>query len=126
MAGRCTFRKRERIRDKRDIDRVFKEGSRVSVQGMRLHSVRNGTDAVRVLFIPVRKYGNSVRRNRARRVVSEAYRLVKPRLAPGRDLVFVLYPGTDTFKERSGQVERVLRLAGAMPGGSCDPSCRRS
>jgi len=118
LAERCTFRKRERLRERKDIDKTFDKGTRVSVRGMRLHSVPNGTATVRVLFIPVRKYGNAVRRNRARRLVFEAFRLVKSRIAPGRDLVFVLYPGTDTFKERSGQVERVLRLAGTMPGGA--------
>lgn len=125
-AERCTFRKRERLRERSEIDRAFKQGTRYSVKGMRLHVVPNGTAAVRVLFVPVRKYGNAVLRNRARRLVSEAYRLVKSRIAPGRDLVFVLYPGTDSFAVRSGQVERVLRLAGAMPGGTCELSSRRS
>lgn len=123
---RCTFRKREHIRERRDIDRAFEQGARFSVRGLRLHVVPNGTAAVRVLFIPVRRYGGAIRRNRARRLVSEAFRLAKPRMTPGRDMVFVLYPGTDTFKERSGQVERVLRLAGVMPGGACELSCRRS
>jgi ribonuclease P protein component len=125
-AGRCTFRKRERLRERSDIDRAFKQGNRFSVRGMRLHVVLNGTAEVRALFVPVRKYGNSVLRNRARRLVSEAYRLVKSGVAPGRDLVFVLYPGTDSFEARSGQVERVLRLAGTMPGGACELSSRRS
>lgn len=125
-AERCTFRKRERLRERPDIDRAFKRGSRYSVKGMRLHVVPNGTAAVRALFVPVRKYGNAVLRNRARRLVSEAYRLVKARVSPGSDLVFVLYPGTDSFEARSGQVERVLRLAGAMPGGTCELSSRWS
>jgi len=126
LAGRCTFRKRERLRKRPDIDRAFEKGTRFSVKGLRLHVVPNGTAAVRALFVPVRKYGNAVLRNRARRLVSEAYRLVKSRVAPGRDLVFVLYPGTDSFEARTGQVERVLRLAGVMPGGACEQSCRRS
>ena len=125
-AERCTFRKRERLRERKDIDLVFETGTRTSVKGMRLHSVPNGTDAVRVLFVPVRRYGGAIRRNRARRLVSEAFRMMKARILPGRDLVFVLYPGTDTFKERTGQVERVLRLAGVMPGGTCERSFRRS
>ncbi|HSV56219.1 MAG TPA: ribonuclease P protein component [Magnetospirillaceae bacterium] len=116
--GRGTFRKRERIRDRGDIDRTMRCGARYSVKGMRLHVAMNGVDLVRALFIPVRRYGNAVRRNRARRMASEAFRLAKSRITPGRDLVFVLYPGTDTFEERSGQVGRVLRLAGILPGGT--------
>ena len=114
-AERYTFPRREHLRERKDIDRAFGKGVRFSVRGLRLLVLSNGTAETRALFVPVRKYGGSVRRNKARRLASEAFRQLKPHLASGHDFVFVLYPGTDTFKERSGQVERVLRLAGVLP-----------
>jgi len=108
------FPKSERIRKRADIDVVFKKGTRFSVRGLRLHVVPNGTEENRVVFVPVRQFGNSVRRNRARRLVREAYRLSRGDPA-GRDLVFVIYPGFDAFAEREEQVKRLLSMAGVSP-----------
>lgn len=82
---------------------------------MRLHARRREPGANRVIFIPVRKFGGSVARQRARRIISEAFRLVKARLTTGWDFVFVIYPGSDSFEERRKQVETVLAMAGALP-----------
>jgi ribonuclease P protein component len=108
------FEKRERIRSRADIDEVFSKGARFSVKGLRLHVVRRTDEINRAIFIPVRKFGGSVRRNRARRLVSEAYRLLKCRLSAGWDFVFVVYPGSDLFKERQFQVESVLKASGSI------------
>ena len=40
----------------------------------------------------VRKYGNAVQRNRARRLGREAYRLMKDQLKSGFDLILLMYP----------------------------------
>ncbi|MBN1241850.1 MAG: ribonuclease P protein component [Spirochaetales bacterium] len=109
------FPKSERIRKRADIDIVFKKGTRFSVRGLRLHVVPNGTKGNRVVFVPVRQYGNSVRRNRARRLVREAYRLCRGE-AMGSDLVFVIYPGFDEYGQRAAQVGRLLSIAGLANG----------
>jgi ribonuclease P protein component len=108
------FPKSERVRKRSEIDAAFKKGARFSVRGMRLHVVPNGTEGNRAVFVPVRAFGNSVGRNRARRLVREAYRIAPPE-AKGRDLVFVIYPGFDTFVERSTQLARLLSQAGFAP-----------
>ena len=65
----------------------------------------------RVLVVPVKKAGNAVRRNRLRRIGKEAYRRLKPRLAGGFDMAFVVYPGPYRFSDRLDQFERLLRDA---------------
>jgi ribonuclease P protein component len=108
------FGKHERIRTRRDISKVFDSGSRCSVKGMRLHYLATGASVTRAVFVTVRKYGNAVARNRARRVVSECWRLAKPGLASGFDAVFVIYPGQDNSATRCPQVQALVQRAGLV------------
>ena len=110
-ARRFRFRKSERIRTRREITRVFDEGIRWSGKGLRLNVRPNGGAETRAVFVTVRKYGNAVSRNRARRVVSECWRLAKARVGPGMDVVVVIFPGDDTVAVRNGQLEAILRRA---------------
>jgi ribonuclease P protein component len=52
------------------------------------------------------KIGNAVHRNRARRRVKEAYRLLEPRLKPGHDLVVVAR--VSAYDADFGQIRRDL------------------
>ena len=108
------FRKSERIRTRREIGLVFERGSRWSVKGLRLHAMPNGGADTRAVFVTVRKYGDAVRRNRARRVVSECWRLAKNDARQGFDLAFVIYPGPDTAADRAPQMNELIRRAGLV------------
>lgn len=105
------FRKSERIRTRRDISRVFDEGFRWSGKGLRLNVRPNGGAETRAVFVTVRKYGNAVARNRARRVVSECWRLRKPEIVGGKDVVVVVFPDEDSLAARSKQLDSLLRRA---------------
>lgn len=114
IPSRYRFRKRERIRSRSDIRRVFSEGARHSVRGMGLYVAPNDGPVTRAVFVTVRKYGNAVERNRARRVVSECWRLAKPDARPGFDAVFVIYRGPDSMADREPQVRALARRAGLV------------
>jgi RNase P protein component len=58
-----------------------------------LFVLKNGLPYNRIGFTQTRKYGNAPERNRARRLGREAYRLLRPRLKIGFDLVLLVYPG---------------------------------
>jgi ribonuclease P protein component len=64
----------------------------------------------------VRKYGNAVQRNRAKRVVREAYREMKASLKHGFDMVIILYPDEDTYWNRQKQMQKLFRDAGLYTG----------
>jgi ribonuclease P protein component len=82
---------------------------------MRLHVHGNGLALNRVVFIPVRSYPGAVARNRAKRILRESWRLLKDRfVSHGQDFVIVLYPGMDSYEERSAQLLRLLRQAGIV------------
>lgn len=74
----------------------------------------NDLQSCRVLVTTPRMFRGAVQRNQARRHVREAYRLVKHRIHGNYDLAFVVYPGEYRFSDRSGQVETLLRQAGAV------------
>jgi ribonuclease P protein component len=90
------------------MTKVFEEGVRWSAKGMRLTVRPNGGADTRAVFVTVRKYGNAVQRNRARRVVSECWRLSKARVVKGVDVVVMIYPGEDSFQARNSQLEALL------------------
>ena len=87
------------IRRKQDIDRIFKQGRRVSCKGMRLMILENTLGFDRFIVVPARRYGNSVQRNRIRRQMKEIFRLYPGRVlqndekTTGRDIALVVYPG---------------------------------
>lgn len=112
------FRKSERIRERRDISKAFDEGARWSTKGLRLNVRPNGTGMTRATFVTVRKYGNAVCRNRARRVVSECWRLRKKGVASGLDVVVVIFPDRDDFCVRDAQLETLLRKASLVSRAS--------
>lgn len=104
---RRSLTKKQIIRLKADIDRVFKAGKRYSLSCFKLYSTVNGLDYSRMIVIPVRHYGNSVQRNLIRRQVKEIWRTNQERISAGLDFVVVAHPLHDeelTYAEK----ERVL------------------
>jgi len=108
---RRSLTKKQILRTKREIDKLFRSGKRVSVNGAKLVYTRNDLDESRGFFTLIRKYGNSVERNRAKRVVKEVYRLNQLNIQPGWDLGFILFPGDDCFQIREAQIIALLSKA---------------
>jgi ribonuclease P protein component len=86
------FRRQEHLKRRVEITRVFKKGRAVVCPGAKLFFLVNGMSHNRIVITFARKYGNAVRRNRARRTSREAYRLMKKELRTGYDLVLLIYP----------------------------------
>ena len=100
LAMRRSLTKREIIRKKEDIDRIFRLGRSYSGQGMRLISLDNGLGFDRFIVIPAKHYGRAVDRNLLRRRAKEIFRCYEKRISSdepmedeGRDFALVLYPG---------------------------------
>ncbi|MFP4644149.1 MAG: ribonuclease P protein component [Spirochaetales bacterium] len=101
----------ERLRGRATIRDRFGQGSPVSCRGSKLLVSPNSLSWNRILLVPTRKYAGSVVRNRAKRVGREAFRREKARMKQGFDLIWILYPGSDTLLERSNQLRILCKRA---------------
>jgi ribonuclease P protein component len=81
--------KKEILRNKRDFDRLFKKGKSVGGRYLVLFLVKNSLGYNRHAFLASKKVGNSVQRNRARRLIRESFRTVENALRPGFDILFI-------------------------------------
>jgi ribonuclease P protein component len=79
-----------RVRKRRDFERAYEEGKKVVMPEFALFGRRNGLAHSRLGITTTRKLGGAVKRNRARRLVREAYRTHREQMPTGFDLVFVV------------------------------------
>lgn len=111
---RKSLTKAEILRKPDEIRRVFSFGRRVRTHGAHVRFLENNLGRNRILFATTRSFGNAVRRNRARRLVREAYRQLKPTMRQGYDLACVVYPDGDNLAERMSQLRGLFRRAGLI------------
>ena len=83
-----------RLRKKKDIDRVFTAGRNFREDRLVLKTADNGLKTVRFCFIVSHKVSkNAVGRNKIKRRLREIARSFLPRIADGRDIVMIASPG---------------------------------
>ncbi|GHU04088.1 hypothetical protein FACS1894147_08840 [Spirochaetia bacterium] len=112
--GSFRFRREERLKSRAEITAVFKKGRSFASAGAKLFILPNDRGYNRLAVTFSRKFGDAVRRNRARRLSREVYRLNKSRLRPGFDLVLLVYPGKDEFQARLAQFNTLSHRAGLL------------
>ncbi len=94
-----------RVRRRGDFDRAFATGARISTKEALLVAVASGAETPRLGISVGRKFGSSPRRNRAKRLLREAFRLERANLPNGLDLVVVPRVG---FPDRLADVRLLL------------------
>jgi len=79
-----------RVRKRRDFERAYEEGKKVVTPEFALFMFPNGTSISRLGITTTRRLGKAVIRNRARRLVREAYRTNQQNVPSGYDMVVVV------------------------------------
>jgi len=109
---RKSLTRRERLRGRTAIRRVFSTGKSAERKGIRLLYVENSLSWNRIAVCPVRGFRRALDRNRAKRLCREAYRDLKHQVEAGYDIAFVLYPGEFSLRDRHRQIESLLERVG--------------
>jgi len=109
---RKSLTRKERLRRRSDLNRVFVSVKKARCRGLKLLYIENNIQWNRIAFSTGKGFKRAVDRNRVKRVCREIYRTVKQQIKRGYDLIFIVYPGKYSFSERSSQVISLLEQAG--------------
>ncbi len=80
----------------RDFQRAYKKGKYKAGRFLVVYAVPDRKGKSMTGISVGRKFGNSVQRNRVKRLIRESYRKVKPLLKQGYDIVFMVRNGKRT------------------------------
>lgn len=108
------FSRKEHIKRPVDIQNLFKNGKKVKTYGSKLFYLENNEDINRIAFPLPHGYGNAVERNKSKRYSRETYRFFKTHLNTGYDILFLVYPGNDSFLSRCEQFKTLCKKAGLL------------
>lgn len=86
------FGKQHRVRKKRDFDRVYRRRCAASNRRILVFGCENDLPYARLGLSVSRKVGNTVRRNRWKRLLREAFRLSRDSIPTGIDYVIIPRP----------------------------------
>lgn len=125
MKERATLPRQERLRRRVEFERLYREGTKIDGGGVILFWQPGGPGR-RVGISVSRRIGGSVKRNRARRRLREAYRLNKGLLSERTDVLLVCRPQVlmQTFEETCRDVAigfRKVRGWGAQGTAQVSP-----
>lgn len=112
-----TLRKRERLQHGTDFRRARFEGRKLTGRLMLLNVLRaEDLPGRRLGVVTSRQLGNAVTRNRARRIVREAWRLIQEQVTTPCDVVVVVRRGLvgRSMQEAQEELLRLLKAAGAL------------
>ena len=130
--GKFHFPREEHLKGRNDIKAVFSRGRRFtcssagcrngSCNSVKLFVLKNNLGINRICFTFSRGFGNAVKRNHAKRLGREAFRLLRPRLYGGYDLILLVFPETNpqiknlrpSLSARTRQLEFLFSKAGIL------------
>lgn len=108
------FPKESRLLKKTEFRKVYEEGQVVRSQAFVLFYITGEEEKPSRLGITVtRSFGGAVRRNRIKRLLREAFRLQRPLMAMGMDMVVNVRSGADKlgFREVFDQFSMLTKKA---------------
>lgn len=104
------------LRNKKDFTRLYKRGKSYASKYVVLFTIRNKEDLTRKAFLASKKVGNSVKRNRARRLMKESYRKIEENIKDGNDILFIARNNINGVKcqDVEKSINQVLKKANLL------------
>jgi len=81
--------KKEVLRGEKNFSKLYKKGKSVGSRFVVVFYKKNSLEYNRIAFLASKKVGNAVVRNRARRLMKESVKALKPIKKEGYDIVFI-------------------------------------
>jgi len=111
--GRFKLTRAERIAKSQEYQRIFKQGKRLRFPEFTLIVALNDLAISRVGISVGKKFGKAVKRNRAKRLCRELFRLNKHNLPKGVDVIFlpnklILHSNWQKLQNRMEEVGRLI------------------
>jgi ribonuclease P protein component len=88
--GEFSFPRQDRLLHSSDFDRVFKGGRKIQTRNLLVFMMPGPEDGRRLGMTVTRKFGKAVQRNRAKRVIREAFRHNRDLLLAPLDVVVIV------------------------------------
>lgn len=104
------FSKAQRVRRKAEFQQVFDFGLRVPSRYFTLLVAQRSGNTARLGIVASRKLGDAVRRNRAKRLIREVFRLNTP-LQAGEGIDLVVIPRRELLAAPLSELEKDFRGA---------------
>lgn len=77
------------LKRNKDFNRVYSKGKSYVSPAVVVYVMKNYKKGIRIGITTSKKIGKAVQRNRARRVIKEAYRQIESKISGNFDIVFV-------------------------------------
>lgn len=108
--------KKHVLRRKSDFTGIYNKGKSIGDRYVVLFFRKNHLTYNRMAFLASKKVGNSVKRNRARRLMKESYRLTDLKIPEGYDFIFIARNTIVSAKcaEVKKSLESALRRTGVV------------
>jgi len=87
------FTRAERLRRRKEYERVYREGKRLNLPYLKVVLAPNELGYCRLGLSVSRKFGKAVKRNLAKRRLREIFRRHKGLFPAGHDVIFIPKPG---------------------------------
>ena len=95
------------IKSNKDFMRAYRKGKFKANNIVSVYFFSNKSPYNRIGITTSKKIGNAVKRNRARRIIREAYRNTETLFPVGYDIVFVARP--DIISAKSNDIEKFIK-----------------
>ncbi len=110
-----SFRRHERVRKRKDYSRIYQKGARLYSDSFLVLLLANDKGIRRLGITVGKRIGNSVKRNRIKRLLREFFRLHKDDLPADRDIVITVRKDVSArpLQEITRELEELLKNSSA-------------